>query len=66
MFFFKLRKVSNYIPFLLSINIYARLTVQFYISFFTDKQKLQRANCRKGTLLFSVHSKVSCGKVCRS
>lgn len=32
MFSFKLRKVSNYMPVLLSINIYARLTVQFYIS----------------------------------
>lgn len=28
----KLIKVSNYMPVLLSINIYARLTVQFYIS----------------------------------
>lgn len=32
MFSFKLRKVSNYTPVLLSINIYARLTVQFCIS----------------------------------
>lgn len=32
MFSFKLRKVSNYMPVLLSINIYARLTVQFCIS----------------------------------
>lgn len=39
MFFFKLREVSNFMPVLLSINIYAGLTVQFYISVFIDKQK---------------------------
>lgn len=32
MFSFKLGKVSNYTPVLLSVNIYARLTVQLYIS----------------------------------